>query len=68
MSSPLIREVKAPRSTVIILAIISTFILFAVGFDQGHLFSLVQGSKAFEELYIHELFHDTRHAAGFPCH
>ena len=42
--------------------------LFVVGFDQGHIFSLVYGEEAFQDLYIHELTHDMRHAAGFPCH
>ncbi|MFB5606478.1 MAG: CbtB-domain containing protein, partial [Candidatus Nitrosomaritimum yanchengensis] len=37
-------------------------------FDQGHIFSLVYGEQAFTDLYIHELTHDMRHAAGFPCH
>ena len=42
--------------------------LFMVGFDQGHLFSIVQGEVAFDEMFLHELTHDMRHAAGFPCH
>ena len=42
--------------------------LFVVGFDQGHLFSIVQGQPAFHDLYLHEFTHDMRHAAGFPCH
>ena len=42
--------------------------VFVVGFDQGHLFSLVEGSDAFDDLYLHELYHDMRHAAGYPCH
>ena len=42
--------------------------LFVVGFDQGHLFSLFQGAAAFDELFLHELTHDMRHAAGMPCH
>jgi cobalt transporter subunit CbtB len=29
---------------------------------------LVQGSAAFDMNLIHELVHDARHAAGFPCH
>ena len=41
--------------------------LFVV-FDQGHLFSLVEGADAFDDLYLHELYHDMRHAAGYPCH
>ena len=39
-----------------------------VGFDQGHIFSIVMGETAFDEMLIHELTHDLRHAAGFPCH
>ena len=42
--------------------------LFVVGFDQGQLFSIVQGQPAFSDLYLHEFTHDMRHAAGFPCH
>ena len=42
--------------------------LFVVGFDQGHIFSIVMGEAAFDEMFIHELTHDLRHAAGFPCH
>ncbi len=51
-----------------VLAAIFAFGLFLVAFDQGHLFSVVQGAEAFEEMYLHELTHDIRHAAGFPCH
>jgi len=47
---------------------IFAFGLFFVGYDQGHLFSVVIGEQAYEDLYIHELTHDMRHAAGFPCH
>jgi len=50
------------------LAIVFAAGLFVVGFDQGHIFSVIQGVDAYEELYIHELTHDMRHAAGFPCH
>ena len=42
--------------------------VFVVGFDQGQLFSLVEGSDAFDDLYLHELYHDMIHAAGYPCH
>jgi Probable cobalt transporter subunit (CbtB) len=44
------------------------FGMFLVGYDQGHLFSLAQGQKAFDTKWIHEFSHDLRHAAGFPCH
>jgi hypothetical protein len=53
---------------VVILAIVFAFDLFFVGFDQGHIFSLVYDDQAFQDMYIHELTHDMRHAAGFPCH
>ena len=49
-------------------ALVFVFGLFVVGFDQGHIFSLVMGEQAFDEMFIHELTHDMRHAAGFPCH
>ena len=67
------REITVTKSgvpivAVIVLALIFVFGLFFVGYDQGHLFSIIQGAEAFDELYIHELTHDMRHAAGFPCH
>jgi len=57
-----------PLFAIVALAIIFVAGLFVVGFDQGHIFSLVYGEQAFTDLYIHELTHDMRHAAGFPCH
>ena len=57
-----------PIYAIVFLAIIFILGLFVVGFDQGHLFSVIIGEQAFEDLYIHELTHDMRHAAGFPCH
>ncbi len=50
------------------LAAIVVFGLFVVGYDQGHIFSLVQGNDAFNIKYLHEFTHDIRHASGFPCH
>ncbi len=43
-------------------------LFYVVALDQGLLFSLVQGHAAFDVNMIHELVHDARHAAGFPCH
>ncbi len=63
-----ISKQTVPIFAVVLLAIIFAFGLSFVGFDQGHLFSIVQGVEAFDDLYIHELTHDMRHAAGFPCH
>ena len=57
-----------PKSVLAILVTISMFGFFVVGFDQGHLFSLIYGESAFTEQFLHELTHDMRHAAGFPCH
>ena len=59
---------KPPILAVALLAVVFAFGLFIVGYDQGHIFSVIQGVDAYEELYIHELTHDMRHAAGFPCH
>ncbi len=59
---------SVPTLAVIILAVIFGVGLFLVGYDQGHLFSIIQGAEAFDDLFIHELTHDMRHAAGFPCH
>jgi hypothetical protein len=57
-----------PVVAMVALAIIFGVGLFVVGFDQGHIFSLVYGENSFQEMYVHELTHDLRHAAGFPCH
>jgi len=57
-----------PIFVIVLLAIVFVFGLFFVGYDQGHIFSIVLGEQAFEDLYVHELTHDMRHAAGFPCH
>jgi hypothetical protein len=59
---------KVPKLAVGLLLGILLFGMFMIGFDQGHLFSLVQGEQAYEDLWMHEFYHDMRHAAGFPCH
>ena len=56
------------KVAVIFLALVFTLGLFVVGFDQGHIFSIVIGEEAFDNMFIHELTHDLRHTAGFPCH
>ena len=57
-----------PKAAVILLAFVFAFGLFTMGFDQGHMFSIIQGADAFDSMYLHELSHDLRHTAGFPCH
>jgi hypothetical protein len=42
--------------------------LYLVGLDQGLMLSVFQGDLAYQQNYIHELVHDARHVAGFPCH
>ena len=68
-----VRQINKSKTGISKIAILALAILFAVGlfvvgFDQGHVFSLVYGEQAFVDLTIHELTHDMRHAAGFPCH
>ena len=63
-----ISKSTVPKIAILALAIVFAAGLFVVGFDQGHIFSVIQGVDAYEELYIHELTHDMIHAAGFPCH
>jgi len=59
---------RIPKISVGILISVMLFGLFIVGYDQGHLFSMAQGESAYEEKWMHEFYHDMRHAAGFPCH
>ena len=59
---------KVPKIAVGVLLGILLSGIFVIGYDQGHLFSLVQGKEAFDTLWMHEFYHDMRHAAGFPCH
>lgn len=59
---------KVPVAAVVVLGLVFVVGLFVVGFDQGHILSMAFGEQAFEDMYLHELTHDLRHAAGFPCH
>jgi len=55
-----------PKVALAILASVFIIGLFIVGFDQGHVFSIIYGESSFTEQFLHELTHDMRHAAGFP--
>jgi len=59
---------NVPKIAIGILLGVLLFGTFVVGYDQGQLFSLVQGQKAFDTKWLHEFYHDMRHASGFPCH
>jgi cobalt transporter subunit CbtB len=50
------------------VVMLAAFGLYALALDQGFLLSLFQGAPAIDMNFIHEVVHDTRHAAGFPCH
>jgi len=66
VSSP-VRELPQVRILTPVAAL-GMALFYVVALDQGLLLSLVQGSPAFDMNLIHELVHDARHAAGFPCH
>jgi hypothetical protein len=49
-------------------AVLGLLALYLVGFDQGFLLALFQGHSAYDVNMFHELIHDSRHIAAFPCH
>ena len=59
---------SVPLFAVLSLALVFVIGLFIIGYDQGHIFSLIQGEQAFVDKFLHEFAHDISHAAGFPCH
>jgi hypothetical protein len=50
------------------VTVLGVFSLYLVGFDQGYLFAIFQGHSALTQNMLHELVHDARHVAAFPCH
>jgi len=63
-----VSKTSVPKLALLALAAVFVFGMFVVGYDQGHIFSVAFGDQAYVDMYIHELTHDMRHAAGFPCH
>jgi hypothetical protein len=59
---------RVPKVAVGVLLGIMVFGIFMVGFDQGQIFAVAEGETAFDNMWMHEFYHDMRHAAGFPCH
>lgn len=57
-----------PKIAVGVLLGILLLGVFTMGFDQGQIFSVAQGEQAYEDMWMHEFYHDMRHAAGFACH
>ena len=41
---------------------------YLIGLDQGQTLSLFMGDTAYQQAFLHELFHDVRHLAALPCH
>ena len=48
--------------------LLGLFGFYLLALDQGFFLSLFQGDVAFDMNLLHELVHDARHVAGFPCH
>ncbi len=67
MQAQLTRPV-APAWPLIAVAMLAVLGLLILAFDQGQTLAIVQGDTAYQMNFIHELVHDARHAAGFPCH
>jgi hypothetical protein len=59
---------RVPKLAVGVLLGVLALGTFMVGFDQGQIFSMAQGEQAYQDMWMHEFYHDMRHAAGFPCH
>ncbi len=66
--TPLSSEKLIQVALLVSVAVLGVFSLYLVGFDQGHLLMIFQGHTALTQNMLHELVHDSRHAAAFPCH
>lgn len=63
---------RISKKAIAFLAVVVVFGVFMVGFDQGEAFGVqvpADGSGGQPGTnWMHEFYHDMRHAAGFPCH
>ena len=59
---------SASLAPLALAALLALWGLFVLGIDQGQMLAITQGDAAYQLNLIHELVHDARHAAGFPCH
>lgn len=66
--TPISFEKLLPVLLLMSVAVLGVFSLYLVGFDQGYLLAIFQGHSALTQNMLHELVHDVRHAAAFPCH
>ena len=51
-----------PKAALAVLTTVFIIGLFVVGFDQGHIFSVIYGESSFIDQFLHEFTHDMRHA------
>jgi len=69
MAQLAMQAAAAPNRGVLIGTVaLGVFALYLLALDQGFFLSLFQGDIAFDMNLLHELVHDARHVAGFPCH
>jgi hypothetical protein len=61
-------QAVANRGVLVGAVALGVFALYLLALDQGFFLSLFQGDIAFDMNLLHELVHDARHVAGFPCH
>ena len=61
-------QAAANRGVLVGAVALGVFALYLLALDQGFFLSLFQGDIAFDMNLLHELVHDVRHVAGFPCH
>lgn len=64
----IVLELTNNRGALVGAVVLGLFTLYLLAFDQGFFLSLFQGDIAFDMNLLHELVHDARHVAGFPCH
>lgn len=61
-----------PKKAVGILVAVLVIGVFMVGFDQGEGLGISVPADGSGDIpgtnWMHEFYHDMRHAAGFPCH
>jgi len=64
----LVMQAAANGGILVGVVVLGLSALYLLALDQGFFLSLFQGDIAFDMNLLHELVHDARHVAGFPCH
>lgn len=64
----LVMQATGSRGMLTGTVVLGLFALYLLALDQGFFLSLFRGNIAFDMNLLHELVHDARHVAGFPCH